>query len=143
MKGFYAKRGEKITKLKEGKKELEVQIRREKKASQEYLDSILADASKLKSETAELKSEANNTKKRAEAAITKEQRVSTNAVRKERAAASSSSQRVRDRQAAASRLAAEQVKAGFKEEHKGWTGKIVAKNSVPLTPRCCPRGRCG
>ena len=51
--------------------------------------------------------------------------LSTNAVRKERAAASSSSQQVRDRQAAASRLAAKQVEADFKEEWKGWAGKTA------------------
>ena len=93
LKGFYGKRGERITKLKEGKKELEVQIRREKKASQEYLDKILADATNLRNKAADLRSEAIGINARAEASINEQQRLSSDAVRKERADASSSSQR--------------------------------------------------
>ena len=123
LSGFYKKRGERITELKKDNVDLGVQIRREKKASEQYLNSILADADKLRSEAADLKSEANDIKMRAEAVIIDEQRCSSDAMRQERAAASASSKRVRDRQAAASRAAADLFQADFKKEREGWAGK--------------------
>ena len=69
LNSLYDKRGDRISELKKDKKGLEVQIRREKKASQQYLDGILAEATILRDEAAVLKTEANDIKSKAEATI--------------------------------------------------------------------------
>ena len=102
MSGFYNKSGERIANLKRDKKELEIQIRREKKASQDYLNNILKEAVDIRAEAAVLKAEAIEMKTRVEASLLEEQRRTSDKIRYERANAASLTKRQRDREAAVS-----------------------------------------
>ena len=105
-------------------------------ASQECLDKILAEATNIRDEAVDLMSEAILINAQVEGSINEQQRISSDAVQKERANTSSLSQRQRDHQAAASRLVEEALQASLESERKTWQGKVAA---LEKKTRCCSR----
>ena len=93
------------------------------KASQQYLDGIIAKATILRDEAAVFKTEGNDIKVKADATIVHlQQKQHGVGVRKKRDAASVSSKRQRDRHAVAVRLADEEAQAALKLEQNAWGG---------------------
>ena len=123
LSGFYNKSGERIANLKRDKKELEIQIRREKKASQDYLNNILKEAVDIRAEAAVLKAEAIEMKTRVEASLLEEQRRTSDKIRYERANAASLTKRQRDREAAVSTAKEGALRVARALEHNTWECK--------------------
>ena len=123
MSGFLDKNGKIITKLKRDKKELEVQIRREKKALQDYLDNILKQATDKRTEAAVPKAEATVIRSRTESSLLEQQGIFTATLRTERAESASLTKRQRNRQATLFRAKEGALRVTQALERKTWEEK--------------------